>query len=391
MRGSASSDLSATPPTFALSTSDDIASIKSNALALLRSSDVASVINHLDRGRLELDQSMNDLRLLMNGDFEMLSAIAEDIDVGIDTVAVENIKTMLASFPELVNAVDYMGVMLQQNIHPAISDARQLLSKHLPQDPDRHLAGLFDPPGSNPGSSNQLNQGPAQAPSDCRADDTSSNGSYYDFLAGNIPGMKNVLPKFPDIVAGMKMPFTHHKHRSHIGQRGNTGQSARRLKNRDARRLQQQDQASDGDPSGGKCDRGCIDIFDATTRKLCNCQDLIECVNQLSYTDYAVIFSRGLVDEETGTIEVSLPDYSDLEDGQPKQRPNSVLDEIYDASSLLQKINTIRGLAMPGQEKCDDLLKEFHVPCRDWQNGCTESDGQSYFLVSSTHYLHYLS
>ena len=85
---------------------------------------------------------------------------------------------------------------------------------------------------------------------------------------------------------------------------------------------------------------------------------------------------------------------------------SSALDDLYDASQLLLKMNTIQGLATqantllkglqsPPQadetkflQKCDALLDEFHVPCKDLGNGCTSSDGQSYRLVRSTDAVH---
>ena len=78
------------------------------------------------------------------------------------------------------------------------------------------------------------------------------------------------------------------------------------------------------------------------------------------------MFLQGLIDEGTGTID------------------NQALDDIFDANNLLQKMNTIRSLTI--QEQCDDLLDQFHVPCKDWQNGCSASDGRSYRMVCSNNW-----
>ena len=137
---------------------------------------------------------------------------------------------------------------------------------------------------------------------------------------------------------------------------------------------------------------------DPNARKLCDCLDLFMCVRQLKYNDYAVMFSRGLVDESTGTIEIEKEnvDNSRLwregdsvldEDGNLVKEANTAAEDIFDAEALLNKINRIQGLAMPvagnsaKNENCDALLSEFHVPCKDWRNGCSGSDGRSYRMV----------
>ncbi len=117
------------------------------------------------------------------------------------------------------------------------------------------------------------------------------------------------------------------------------------------------------------CDRGCDDFADANSRLICNCNDLTACVRDLTVNDFAVMFSRGLSrDEETGIID-----------------QEQVFD-LFDASNLLDKIEDIRTQltateGSPDEASCSALIDYFHVPCKDWEDGCISSSGSSYRMV----------
>ena len=383
MRGSAVPDLSVVS---SLAASAPGLKENSDALALLRSNDAALLIKELDKSRLALDRGLNDLHLLVGGDYEMLLSTAQD--AGIEGYGVESMREVINSFPDLVETVNFMSTMLQQEILPIVANTRKTLTKQLPES-ERHLAGLFE--GHSRSDDETSQQDTTRSTSNGHTDESaSSSTSHHEGFASafeeegkrkfmdemvrrEFPGMRDML-LVKNIRGGMNFPG-HRSHRSHIRSKSDVvGQSTRRNRNRDARRLQQQDQTSDIDCSIDTCGLGYIEIVNATQRKRCNCKDLFECVSQLSYTDYAVIFSRGLVDEAAGVIDVPEADdeVSDL----------SALNDIYDAKNLLRKINRIQGFVMPGRQDCDSLLNEFHVPCTDWQFGCSESDGKSYRMVS---------
>ena len=146
-----------------------------------------------------------------------------------------------------------------------------------------------------------------------------------------------------------------------------------------------------GQVATNTCEAQCNEGTDEE-RKSCNCADLFYCANKFKATHYAALFSRGLVDGDTGTIKVETVDltssFGDERDegyGEIKRENNTALDNINDAKLLLRKMNKIRGLVLlgeAGQDTCDELLDEFHVPCdQDQGVGCS-GDGRSYRLVS---------
>ena len=175
--------------------------------------------------------------------------------------------------------------------------------------------------------------------------------------------------------AGVPMRYGGPHHWKHGTIRPKKRQGSRRLNQQHIRRLQ------DNDVDVDTCPTGCDDIGDETERKICNCEILFDCAQQLKTSDYAFIFSQGLVDE-SGIIEANLED-------------NPALNDIYDARQLLQKKNTIQGLTLQGLtslrdlpttensllDTCDALLEQFHVPCKNSESDCSSSDGQSYRMV----------
>jgi hypothetical protein len=192
------------------------------------------------------------------------------------------------------------------------------------------------------------------------ADPSNLDGKLMNVLSGKDFNPRSFLATF----AGSSGTGTgrggwrqHHHHR-------HTPHSSSQQRRYGGRRIQSSVQAED------TCDGGCDDYPDANSRLTCNCADLVDCARGLKVNDYAVMFARGLLrDEETGIID-----------------PEQVFD-IFDANDLLGKISDISGVLAaidsngPNENDCSALLEQFHVPCRDWEDGCASSSGSSYPLV----------
>ena len=370
---------------------------EATALAFVQSDDIATQLQYLDRARLDMEKSLNELNLILNGDSDSLKSLS--ITNGLHEQAVDEILQYINTDIGLAQDVDNLNVMIRNEIQPMLTDVYSMLEEHVPES-ERRLKGIFEhksgiaretfAPSSSPrgGSSSQ----PPVRPEDY-AKEYPPGG--FEFLQGKSPKVENLLKKMlkethttlqfdpTNRSPGGIGTFGRHHHRRRHG-------SVERRRQHAKRRLEQtglQDALA-------TCPASCDNIENDVDRKACNCADLFKCVDALKDTDMAVLMSRGLVDRDTGTIEVEKADLSNErlwaagangeslfdENGRLQTQSNNALNDVFDAGQFLAKINRIRGLSM--QEKCDELLDEFHVPCRDWQDGCSGSDGRSYRLVS---------
>ena len=366
-----------------------------NALSIAQSNDIAAQLQHLDQARLNMDKSLNELYLILNGDSASLQSLSNTY--GLQEQAVEEILQYINT--DIGQDVDNLNKMIRNEIQPMLNDVYNILEETIPES-ERRLTGIFEhqfdtggdfAPSSSP-------SGSSSSPPPVRPGDNAkpSPPGGFEFLQGKSPNVENLLKKmlkethiagFFDATnqtpRGTGSLLSHHHRRRHgsVGRR--TQHAKRRLEDNGSQDVL------------GTCS-SCANIENKKLRKDCNCLDLFKCVKALTDTDIAVMLSRGLVDKDTGTIEVEKAnldnerlwaaghddDTSTLVDdnGNFRTEANTALDNLYDAGQLLAKINTIRGLAT--KEECDELLEEFHVPCRDWQGGCSGSDRRSYQLVS---------
>ena len=383
MRGSAASALATAEKT----------STDATALTIAQSDDIATQLQHLDQAQLDMDKSLNELNLILSGNSDSLNSLSNTY--GLQERAVEEILQYINA--DIGQDVDNLNMMIRNEIQPMLKNVYNILEETIPES-ERQLTGIFEhkvdtrgetfPPSSSP--SNGSSSPPPVRPEDSFKSFPTASG--FDFLSGNPSKGHNFLKSLlkEKHVTGFFDPaqqtprgtgsFLSHHHRRRHGSVGRRSQHAKR-------RLE--------DNVLGTCS-SCANIENNKLRKDCNCLDLFKCVKALTDTDIAVMLSRGLVEKNTGTIEVEKAnldnerlwaagqddDTSTLVDGDGNFRTenNTALANLYDAGQLLAKINTVRGLAT--KEECNELLEEFHVPCRDWQGGCSGSDRRSYQLVS---------
>ena len=346
------------------------------ALSLHRSSVMTSDL---------IEKSINDADFLLT---EKLSSVLTT-----DNFSEEELRVIHRHLTDLEIGpkIKALTSMLHGEIKPMMLELTASLEDHLPQE-SRHLAGIFDPNTSevdDTKSSTTSSSGGTENPHPFSKDDYESFAEGRErignFFKGKAFSNSDILRFMGQGGLYSGLFGKHHRRRSHVGRSPNVRRPSER------RRLQ--------DVAAYTCDAGCTEEDDPKRRKKCNCEDLFFCVRQLKITDFAVMLSRGLVDKDTGTIEVEkvnvdnsklwTADASDLldQDGNLRKENNAAANDMFDAQSLLEKINRIRGLTMPVAseysmlQNCGDLLSEFHVPCKDWQNGCAGSDGRSYQMV----------
>lgn len=372
-------------------------SAEATALAIVQSDDIATQLQHLNRARLDMDESLNELNLIFNGDSAPLKSLSSTY--GLQEQAVEEILQYINTDIGLAQNVEDLNVMIRNDIQPMLADVYSMLEETMPES-ERRLAGIFEhtsDSGRGTFAPSTSPNGGSPSPPPVRPEDFTKSPPQdgFDFLQGKSPNVENLLKKvlkethttgfFDSSIRtpGGIGPFGSHHHRRRHGSVGRHTQHAKR-------RLEEIGQQG----ALEACPASCDDIENDNLRKSCYCNVLFECVDDLKDTDMAVLMSRGLVDKDTGTIEVEKADLSNErlwaagangesifgENGRLRTQSNDALDDLYDAGQLLAKMNKIRGLSI--HEKCDELLDEFHVPCRDWQDGCAGSDGRSYRLVS---------
>ena len=111
-----------------------------------------------------------------------------------------------------------------------------------------------------------------------------------------------------------------------------------------------------------------VDSFCAApcTTSSCSCERLRTCALALTMSEYAVLFSQGLENRD-GELDIDA--------------------DLFDASRLYQKVKgdegilaLARSIDVNNQGKCEELLQQFHLPCRDGMVGCTGANDQSYQL-----------
>lgn len=388
MRGSAASVLAAVGKT----------SSDATALTFAQSNDIATQIHHLEQAKLDMDTSLNELNLILTGDADVVRSASNMY--GIQQQGVAQILEYINEDIGLAQGVDDLNAIIRNEIQPMLADVYSLLEETLPET-ERRLAGIFEhtsnfaretfAPSTSP-SGDSSSQPPVR-PEDYAK---SSHPDGFEFVQGKSPNVENLLKEMlkDTHTAGFFDPtsrsprgmgsFLNHHHRRRHGSVGRRNQHAKRR----LEEIGSQDALQ-------TCPASCADIEDDILRKECNCADLYKCANALKDTDMVVLMSRGVVDKDTGTIEVEKADLSNErlwaagtngeslvdDSGNLKQTTNAALDDIFDARQMLVKMNRIRGFVL--HEKCEELLDEFHVPCRDWQDGCSGSDGRSYRLVSN--------
>ena len=368
------------------------------ALSIAQSDNIATQLQHLDQAQLDMDQSLNELNLILTGDSDAIESLSHTF--GLRKQDIQKFLDYIDTEIDLSQDVDKLNMMIRNEIHPMLADVYSVLEEQVPE-AERRLKGIFDHSGATRTETQRESHGPSGAPTGPSSQNTfpprDHKQSFPNFKLNPKQLDHSLLKKmlkenhfagFPDLATLFSRsgsPFVrHHLHRP---QHGSIGRRIQHVN----RRL---------DDSGSEyvfetCLLSCVDIVDETERKECNCRDLYYCSQRLKDSDFAVLFSRGLVDEETGTIQVETVNLDSNrlwdasaegtslfdESGNFKTESNIAFGDLYDAGQLLVMVNTIRGLAL--QEKCDELLDEFHVPCKDWQDGCSGSDGRTYQLVST--------
>ena len=355
----------------------------------------AATLSKMTQGQLMIDQSLDDFRSLISiEDTKFLRSLAGDDATDLSEEDMHRIHQDIVLDLGLVEGYESLNTLVRDEIRPMVQELTKFTqSRHLENSFDFHKKAGHDssPPygrqESSPNQSSSKTQHNAYF-----SKSKPGRDAFYSFPgASDIQSLLNDPQRLDHFVekmflrdgtkgGGLSSIFStaprHHRHRIHA----KSDETRRRLLE-----------------SKSTCDARC-DQDDPEERKECNCRDLFHCVKQLKDTDFAGIFSRGLVDKETGSIRVEEEDIDDGrlwkqgsgvldDDGNLRKRANTVLDDIFDANNLLEKINRIRGLTLPvdkGPEmiqNCEALLDEFHVPCRDWQDGCSTSDGRSYRMV----------
>lgn len=285
---------------------------------------------------------MNELHLLLSGDDAKVTELAASL--GVSKEHAHQILHHINSEIGFAQEFDHLSTLLRDETLPAVAEAMKLIAGDNPEVESaidftrRQLAALFEEGGdgvldnifdgedfsSFPSSSS------SSSPSSSPSASGGEGGNYHSFP--NIENIQSFIedPKMLDNLlrkmAGQggidllglmkqssgKMRHGGHHHRKHTTSmvRPNKKKSFRRLK-QNIRRLQQ---------APDTCNAGCDHIANEIQRKICNCRELIICTGNLKNNDAAVMFSRGLVDKETGTIEVEKIDYSNLEDGIRSQK-----------------------------------------------------------------------
>lgn len=282
---------------------------------------------------------MNEMHLLLSGDDAKVTELATS--VGVSKELVHQILHHFNSELGFAQEFDHLSTLLRDETLPAVAEAMRLLAADNPQiesafeSTSRQLAGLFEENGENIFGGNIFGDDASSSSSSSSFSSSSSSafgeeGDYHSFPnTENIQSfiedpkmLDNLLRKMAgqggiDLLGLMKqssgkMRHGGHHHRKHTTSmvRPNKQKSFRRLK-QNIRRLQQ---------APDTCNAGCDHIANDYQRKICNCRELIICTGNLKNNDAAVMFSRGLVDAESGTIEVEKVDYSNFQNGSQPLR-----------------------------------------------------------------------
>lgn len=367
-------------------------------LDLSRSEIMADQVRQLAQCELLINYGLDELDTFFDEDRPELLAFIEDN--GYSREDLHQVLEYLHS-TGLAQDIQSLSLMLREEIKPILSTVIEDFSDYHPYDDEmslerRDLSGLFQPREdrdevddvfekgdghTNPSTSSPHGTSNAEAgpnPSSQKEDFQTFANDPFLLMKRMEKMLSQSGAKIPShlasMVGGFMGPFAHHRHLKH------------RLYEEGRRRLQIADDT---------CDHGCAANMTNAARKDCNCKILFDCVGNLKYTDFAVIFSRGLVDKETGTIEVDVVNYDNKrlwsegsnildEDGNLATERNDAIADMFDAIRLLEKIDRVHDLLVPGPGAfdCGAVLDEFHVACEDWNSACSMSDGRSYRMVS---------
>lgn len=296
-------------------------------------------MNQIAQAQFLVERSMNEMHLLLSGDDAKVTELATS--VGVSKELVHQILHHFNSELGFAQEFDHLSTLLRDETLPAVAEAMRLLAADNPQiesafeSTSRQLAGLFEENGENIFGGNIFGDDASSSSSSSSFSSSSSSafgeeGDYHSFPnTENIQSfiedpkmLDNLLRKMAgqggiDLLGLMKqssgkMRHGGHHHRKHTTSmvRPNKQKSFRRLK-QNIRRLQQ---------APDTCNAGCDHIANDYQRKICNCRELIICTGNLKNNDAAVMFSRGLVDAESGTIEVEKVDYSNFQNGSQPLR-----------------------------------------------------------------------
>lgn len=362
--------------------------LSGNSLAS-ESGGVSSNLERLDHTWRQLDGGLDHLRKLIAGESETISAIASSL--GMQAQDLSEIIQFIDTEHGLSGRVEKLNALVQVDVMPIITK----LSDALSVESTRRLSNIFDE------AEEQESFRPSGGPDAFDFSEENSSPEGYSFFGTTTMPDDFVRTMFS--AAELRMPRVSSKVGDRLGyfsirnhRRGQVrpGHRSSKRKSEQLRRLQ----STESQATLKVCDERC-NQEDANERKECNCDDLIDCAERLRDTDLVVLFARGLVDEANGVIEVEKENLSNAKlwslgggilepNGALKKERNAAFRDTYDAGRLLLKMNTIRSLA--AQKKCDELLDEFHVACKDWQDGCSGSDGRSYRLVSFFLYFYML-
>lgn len=337
-----------------------------------KTNDAVSQLQRLDQARLNIDQNLNEMNVLLRGDSSVLSSLA--VSIGAQEQDLRNVIEYMRVHQGLSELIGGLNSMVQDELQPMLTDVYQMILEKAPES-QRQLKSIFDhntaedDRGGFRGSHYSFSSG-----SSANDEDTPSfsAGNGYASSLKNPKRMKKLIKDMlsknrvedPSMSSFYGAMFgTRHRHR------GRTRRGGKSIK----RRLQTSN-------SIDTCDERCNQDSDVE-RKKCNCEELIECVKKLRVTDLAVLFSKGLVDSDTGTIDVFVDEY-DSNKRTIERKKNPALEDLFDADHLLEKDDKIKSLAGQGIGTCDELLDQFHIPCSASENSCSDSNERSNRLVS---------
>jgi predicted transcriptional regulator len=294
-------------------------------------------VNQIAQAQFLIERSVNEMHLLLSGDYAKVTELATS--VGVSKELVHQILHHFNSELGFAQEFEHLSTLLRDETLPAVAEAMRLLAADNPQiesefeSTSRQLAALFEESGENIFGDNFDDASSSSSPSSFSSSSSSAfgeEGDYHSFPnTENIQSFIDDPKKLDNLIrkmagqggvnlsnlmkqTGGKMRHGGHHHRKHTTSmvRPNKKKSFRRLK-QNIRRLQQ---------APDTCNAGCDDIANEIQRKICNCRELIICAGNLKNNDAAVMFSRGLVDAESGTIEVEKVDYSNFQSGSQPLR-----------------------------------------------------------------------
>ena len=304
-------------------------------------------MNQIAQAQFLVERSVNELQLLLSGDDAKVAELAAS--VGLSKEHAHQILHYFNSELGVAQDFEFLNTMLRDETLPALTEVMKLYTNDNPEvesaidSTRRQLASFFDEEGDQVlgnifGDENSSSSSSSSSFSSSSSSASEEKGDYNSFPNVNFQSFINDPKKLDNLIRKMAgqggvdlshlmkeagIPMRHHN-RKHSMIRPNKRKSFRRLKQH-IRRLQLAPDAPDASDTCNRavhntCNVGCDYVADETQRKICNCRDLLGCTDKFGTNDIAVLFSRGLVDSETGTIEVEKIDYSDFRNGTKSRR-----------------------------------------------------------------------